>query len=161
MSDLIVQKMSNLTIMRKTIEQLKSMKESEDNVEFKKGEGGNIAYNGGSRTEPKDRRRCILGYVTALCNEGGGSLVIGMHDRFPHQVIGTKQNEGSIGVLESNIYNDTGIRTDIYELYDENNKRVLVIDVVARPLGRVFKFEDVALMRVGEELKPMSEEVYR
>lgn len=152
--------MSKLTVMRKTIEQLKFLKESEDKVEFKKGEGGNIAYSGGGRSEPKDRRRCILGYVTALCNEGGGSLVIGMHDKFPHEVIGTKQCEGAIGKLESDIYNDTGIRTDVYELFDETNNRVLVIDVVARPLGRVFKFEDIALMRVGEELKPMSDEVY-
>ncbi len=145
--------------MRKTIEQLRLMKESEDKVEFKKGEGGNIAYNGGSRAEPKDRRRCILGYITALCNEDGGSLVIGMEDNYPHMVIGTKQSEGTIGDLAAKIYSDTGIRTDIYELY-EDGKRVLVIDVDARPIGRVFKFEDVALMRIGEELKPMSEEVY-
>lgn len=145
--------------MRKTIEQLKLMKESEDKVEFKKGEGGNIAYNGGGRTEPKDRRRCILGYVTALCNEDGGSMVIGMEDKYPHKVIGTKQSEGAIGELAAQIYSDTGIRTDIYELY-EDDKRILVIDIDARPIGRVFKFEDVALMRIGEELKPMSEEVY-
>ncbi len=151
--------MSKLTVMRKTLEQLKLMKESEDKVEFKKGEGGNIAYNGGGRTEPRDRRRCILGYVTALCNEDGGSLVIGMEDKYPHKVIGTKQSEGAIGGLEAKIYGDTGIRTDIYELY-EDLRRVLVIDVDPRPVGRVFKFEDVALMRVGEELKPMSEEVY-
>ena len=36
----------------------------------------------------------------------------------------------------------------------------MVIDVPSRPKGRVYKFEDVALMRVGEELKPMSDEVY-
>ena len=156
----IVQKLSKLTFMRRTIEELKFLKESEDKVEFKKGENGNISYNGGGKSEPKDRRRCILGYVTALCNEGGGSLVIGMHDNFPHAVIGTKQAEGAIGKLESDIYNDTCIRTDVYELFDENSKRVLVIDVVGRPLGKVFKFEDIALMRVGEELKPMSDEVY-
>lgn len=145
--------------MRKTIEQLKLLKESEDKVEFKKGAGGSISYNGGDKAVPKDRRRCILGYVTALCNENGGSLVIGMQDKYPHEVIGTKQREGSIGSLESDIYNDTGIRTNIYELY-EDGKRVLVIDVPSRPIGSVFKFEDVALMRVGEELKPMSDEVY-
>lgn len=82
-----------------------------------------------------------------------------MHDSYPHTVIGTKQNEDGVGLLESRIYNDTGIRTDIYELY-ENDKRVLVIDVPSRPRGRIFKFEDVPLMRVGEELKPMSDEVY-
>ena len=145
--------------MRKTIEQLKGMRESEDRVEFKKGEGGNISYNGADKKTPSERRRCILGYVIALCNEEGGTMVIGMHDAYPHRVIGTKQCENGVGELEAKIYRDTGIRTDVYELY-EDSKRVLVIDVPSRPKGRVFKFEDVALMRVGEELKPMSDEVY-
>lgn len=142
-----------------TIEKLKKFKESEDKVEFKKGEGGNISYNGGTKISPHDRRRCILGYVTALCNEEGGYLVIGMTDNYPHQVVGTGQNLGSIGELEANIYRDTTIRTSIFELF-EDEKRVLVIQVPTRPAGKVFKFEDVALMRVGEELKPMSDEVY-
>lgn len=142
-----------------TIDILKKLKESEDKVEFKKGEGGNISYDGGSKPKPSDRRRCILGYVTALCNEGGGYLVIGMTDNYPHDVVGTQQNLDSIGELEAKIYTDTGIRPIIYELY-ENQKRVLVIEVPCRPAGKIFKFEDVALMRVGEELKPMSDEVY-
>lgn len=65
---------------RVKLEQLKTMRESEDHVEFKKGEGGNVSYNGAGKDKPKDRRRCILGYVVALCNEGGGYLVIGMHE---------------------------------------------------------------------------------
>ena len=142
-----------------TIDILKKLKESEDKVEFKKGEGGNISYDGGSKLKPSDRRRCVLGYVTALCNEGGGYLVIGMSDNYPHEVIGTKQNLNAIGELESKIYTDTGIRPKVYELY-ESEKRVLVIEIPCRPSGKVFKFEDVALMRVGEELKPMSYEVY-
>jgi ATP-dependent DNA helicase RecG len=146
-----------------TIEKLKKLKESEDKVEFKKGEGGNVSYNGGNKATPSDRRHCILGYVTALCNEGGGYLVIGMTDNYPHVVVGTNQNLGTIGELESNIYRDTEIRPIVYELYDgeiKKENRVLVIEVPSRPAGKVFKFEDVALMRVGEELKPMSDEVY-
>ncbi|WP_205958065.1 ATP-binding protein [Flavivirga algicola] len=142
-----------------TIEELKNLKESEDKIEFKKGERGNISYDGGSKTKPSDRRRCILGYVTALCNEKGGYMVIGMSDNYPHQVVGTNQNLGSIGDLEANIYRDTGIRPKVYELF-EKSKRVLVIEVPSRPVGKVFKFEDVSLMRVGEELKAMSDEVY-
>lgn len=145
-----------------TIEQLKKFKESEDKVEFKRAEQGNFAYDGGSRIKPTDRRKCILGYVTALCNEGGGYLVIGMEDAYPHKVVGTKQNEGKLGELESNIYRDTQIRPFIYELYeDEANQkgRVLVIEIPPRPVGKLFRFEDVPLMRVGEELKPMSDEM--
>ena len=63
--------------MRKiTIAHLKTLRESEDKVEFKRAAQGNFAYDGGSKPNPKDRRKCILGYVTALCNEGGGYLVL-------------------------------------------------------------------------------------
>lgn len=144
-----------------TIEHLKTLRESEDKVEFKRAAQGNFAYDGGSKPNPKDRRKCILGYVTALCNEGGGYLVLGMEDAYPHQVVGTKQNKGAIGELESNIYRDISIRPSIYELYEDETtkeRRVLVIDVPGRPIGKLFRFEDVPLMRVGEELKPMSDE---
>lgn len=147
---------------RLTIEQLKKFKESEDKVEFKKAEQGNFAYDGGSRTKPSERRKCILGYVTAFCNEKGGYLVIGMEDAYPHKVIGTKQCEGQLEELVSNVYRDTQIRPIVYELYeDEVNKkgRVLVIEIPPRPVGKLFRFEDVPLMRVGEELKPMSDEM--
>ena len=85
-----------------------------------------------------------------------------MEDAYPHKVVGTKQCEGKLGELESQIYRDTQIRPNVYELYeDEKNKkgRVLVIDVPGRPVGKLFRFEDVPLMRVGEELKPMSDEM--
>lgn len=145
---------------RYTIEELQHQRESEDHVEFKKAEQGNFSYNGSGKTEPKERRKCILGYVAALCNEKGGRLVLGMHDTYPHKVIGTKQSEGAIGQLESDIYRDMGIRPLIYELYDKDKLRVLVIEVPQHPVGKVFKYEDVPLMRVGEELKPMDDKTY-
>ena len=148
---------------RYTIEQLKQMRESEDHVEFKKGEHGNVSYNGAGKDKPQERRRCILGYVAALCNEGGGRIVIGMHDAYPHKVVGTKQCLNAIGQLESDIYRDMGIRPDIYELYEHKETktgRVLVIEVPPHPIGKVYKFEDVPLMRVGEELKPMDDKTF-
>ena len=148
---------------RYTIAQLQKMRETEDHVEFKKGEQGNVSYNGGDKVKPKDRRKCILGYVVALCNEGGGRMVIGMKDAYPHEVVGTRQNENALGDLEGNIYRDLGIRTEVYELYeDEANKtgRVVVIEVPSRPTGKAFRFEDVPLMRVGEDLHPMDDKTY-
>lgn len=148
-------------IRKYSIQELQQMRESEDHVEFKKGEGGNVSYNGGGKDKPNERRRCILGYVVALCNEGGGRIVIGMHDSYPHKVIGTSQCENGIGQLESDIYRDLGIRPFVYELFeDATQKRVLVIEVPGRPLGKAYKFEDVALMRVGEDLKPMDDKTY-
>lgn len=99
----------------------------------------------------------LLGYVVALANEGGGYLVLGLEDAYPHNVVGTKQNLSSLGELESKIYNELGIRTFIYEIFDKDGNRVVVIDVPSRPVGIVYTFEDVPLMRVGEDLLPMDQ----
>jgi ATP-dependent DNA helicase RecG len=143
-----------------TIQELMLLKETENKVEFKEAKGGNFSYNGGSKLSPHDRRRCIIGYVTAFANEGGGHLVFGVHDAYPHKIVGTTQCNGNLGKLEQDVYRDTKIRITTSELFDENKNRVLVISIPSRPIGKVYKFEDVALMRVGEELLPMSEEQY-
>lgn len=133
-----------------TIEQLKNLKESEDKVEFKRAEN-TYKYNG--------ERRSILGYVVALSNEGGGYLVFGMEDKHPHQVCGSKVYEGREGDLEARIYNELGIRITS-EVLREDGKRVFVVRVPKRPIGKPLYFEDVPLMRVGEELKKMSEDKF-
>lgn len=141
-----------------TIDDLKHLKESEDNVEFKSARN-NYPVDGGKRSDPKERRKCITGYVIALCNEGGGKLVLGMADEYPHKVVGSTFAEGLEGALEDKIYNKTRIRVNNQSLYDrQNNKRVLVIDVPKRPIGKIMKFEGVGLMRIGDSLREMSDE---
>ena len=142
-----------------TIEQLRIMRESEDHVEFKRCQQGNLSFNGSDKHKPSDRRKCILGYVVALANAGGGHLVMGMEDKFPHKVVGTRQNENALGQLENDIYKALQIPVEAYELYDENNLRVVVVSVPRHPVGKALKFEDVALWRSGEELIPMPDKV--
>jgi ATP-dependent DNA helicase RecG len=142
-----------------TISQLKLLKESEDKIEFKEAAQGNLSLTGGNESDVKKKRRCILGYVSAFANEGGGTLVFGIADKYPHAVVGSNQHLGAIGVLESDIYRHLGIRVTAYELY-EQSKRVLVLEIPSRPIGKILKYEDVALMRVGEDLLPMSEQKY-
>ena len=138
-----------------TIEQLKLMRESEDHVEFKRARH-NYPYNGGKHAEPRDRRHCLLGYIVALANERGGLLVLGMEDKRPHNVCGTDFAKGKVGALVDAIYETLKIRVDIKELYEGEN-RVLVVTVPSRPIGRLLKFEGVALMRTGESLRKMSD----
>ena len=144
---------------RLTIEQLRLMRESEDHVEFKRCQQGNLSFNGADKQKPSDRRKCILGYVVALANAGGGHLVMGMEDKLPHNVVGTRQNENALGQLENDIYKALQIPVEAYELYDENNLRVVVVSVPRHPVGKALKFEDVALWRSGEELIPMPDKV--
>lgn len=139
-----------------TIDQLKHLKESEDKVEFKAAEH-NFTFAGGSHTTQGERRKCFLGYIVAFANEGGGTLVLGMADKIPHDVVGSDFGEGELGELEDETYTRLGIRVRMEELF-EDSKRVLLVHIPGRPVGKTLKFEGVSLMRVGESLRNMSDE---
>ena len=135
------------------------MRESEDHVEFKRCQQGNLSFNGSDKQKPSDRRKCILGYVVALANANGGYLVLGMEDAFPHKVVGTSQCENALGKLENEIYKALQIPVDAYELFDEQNNRVVVVEIPRHPVEKALRFEDVPLWRSGEELIPMPDKV--
>jgi len=139
-----------------TIEELKQLRESEDKVEFKAATH-NFSFDGSKRSDQSEKRKCFLGYVVALANEGGGMLVLGMADKHPHDVVGTDFAEDKLGGLEDKVYEKLGIRVRTEELSGVG-KRVLVTHVPARPLGKTLKFEGVPLMRTGESLRNMSDQ---
>ena len=131
-----------------TIKEIKKLRETEDKVEFKEAKT-QFSYNSG--------RKSVLGYVSALANEGGGYLVLGVRESAPHEICGSSAFEGREGKLEQDVYRDLKIRIRTQTLYEEGN-RVLVIEIPSRPTGKLIYFEDVPLMRVGESLTKMSDE---
>ena len=141
------------------INELKTLREREDHIEFKRAEH-NYPFAGGKKTDPRDRRHCVLGYVVALANERGGRLVLGVADAYPHEVVGSDFAENETGNLEDEIYERLHIRVRTEELYNEKGRRVLVITVPSRPIGKALRFEGVPLMRVGESLREMDDAEY-
>jgi len=119
-------------------------------VEFKEAKT-QYAYNSG--------RKSVLGYVSAIANEGGGYLVFGIKEASPHEVCGSQAFEGKEGKLEQDVYRDLKIRIKTTTLF-ENRKRILIIQIPSRPIGKALYFEDIPLMRVGESLTRMSDEMY-
>ncbi|MCM1140386.1 MAG: putative DNA binding domain-containing protein [Muribaculum sp.] len=138
---------------------LSKLREREDHVEFKEAKH-DYPFAGGKHTDPKDRRKCVLGYIVALANEKGGMLVLGMHDKLPHEVVGSDFAKDETGQLEDEIYKRLYIRVHCEELFDKDKKRVLVIHVPPRPIGKALRFEGVPLMRVGESLREMDDQEY-
>jgi ATP-dependent DNA helicase RecG len=132
-----------------TISELIRLKESEDKVEFKEAK---------TQYSYKIGKKSVLGYVTALANEKGGYLVMGVREASPHAICGSIAWEGLEGKLEQDIYRDLRIRVQTEVLF-EGGKRVLIIKIPSRPVGKPLYFDDVALMRVGESLTRMSDEV--
>lgn len=100
-----------------------------------------------------------MAYIIAFANEGGGKLIFGVSDSYPHEIVGSSQYLGRLGEFEQNVYRDLKIRIILDEVF-KDEKRIKIIHIPGRPYSKVFKFEDVALMRVGEELLPMSDELY-
>jgi ATP-dependent DNA helicase RecG len=144
-----------------TIQEIKQLRESEDSIEFKEAKQ-DFNFAGGSHVDPRDRRKCVLGYVVALANEGGGLLVLGVKEKkeLPHEIVGTNFSENKIGAIEDEIYKRLSVRVEITELFD-NAKRVLVFRIPSRPVGQTLKFEGVALMRIGDSLRFMSDDEMR
>ncbi len=145
-----------------TIEELSLLREREDHVEFKEAKH-NYPFAGGQKTDPVDRRHCVLGYVVAMANEKGGRLVLGMSDAYPHLVVGSDFAKGEVGALEDEIYERLRIRVHAEELIEESgkeSKRVLVLNIPGRPAGKALRFEGVPLMRVGESLREMDDAEY-
>ena len=99
------------------IEEINRLRESEDRFEFKEAKK-NFNFDGGNRSDQKERRKCYLGYVVALANEGGGRLIFGMQDDSPHAVVGTNFAEGKIGELEDEVYSRIAIRVQCKEFFD-------------------------------------------
>ena len=145
-----------------TIQEIKRLRETEDKVEFKQAKQ-DFNFNGGKRSDPADRRRCVLGYVVALANEGGGLLILGVKEnkQLPHEIVGTAFAEDKVGEIQDEIYKRLSIRVEVEELFDDD-KRVLVFHIPSRPIGSTLKFEGVPLMRIGDSLRVMSDaEVFR
>ena len=133
-----------------TISELKILKESEHNVEFKEARN---QYN------YKNGRKSVLGYIVALANEGGGKLIFGVREnkQGPNVITGSYAWEGREGKLIEDIYRDKQIRVQTEVLYEDTH-RVLILHVPSRPIGKALKFEDVPLMRIGEDILPMSDD---
>jgi len=97
----------------------------------------------------------LVQYCAALANEAGGNIILGVTDKRPRQVVGTKAfsqpertRAGLIEKLHLNID---------FSLVDHPNGRVLIFHVPAHPVGNPIKADGIYWERQGDSLMPMSE----
>lgn len=118
--------------------------ENEDeNLEFKSAAGGYSADT-------------LLQYCTALANEDGGRIILGVSDKRPRQIVGTQaflQHERTRAGLMEKL--PLCIEADVVL---HPNGRVLVFTVPPRPIGIPLKADGIYWERHGDSLRPMSEE---
>ena len=96
-------------------------------------------------------------YCVALANEGGGYIVLGVTDKRPRQVVGTRAF-GDLSALKRNQSQRVRLHIDATELLHPDG-RVVIISVPSRPIGTPIEYRGAYWMRRGEDLVPMSAEV--
>jgi len=130
--------------MSVTLEQLQSwMNEKEDeHLEFK---------------EAKERFGFdnLVEYCVALANEGGGTLILGVTDKIPRQVVGTKAFD-TVERTKVGLVQRLRLRIEVDEVPHPEG-RILVFSVPSRPTGMPIQDDRGAYwMRSGENLVPMT-----
>jgi ATP-dependent DNA helicase RecG len=98
----------------------------------------------------------LVGYCVALANEGGGHMVLGVSDKQPRKVVGTKAFDVPARTV-AGIYDRLHLRVESTELAHPDG-RVLVFSVPSRPAGQPIEYKGRYFMRAGEELAPMTPE---
>ncbi len=98
-------------------------------------------------------------YCVALANEGGGHLLLGVTDKPPRFVVGTKAFDNLV-VMAEKLFVKIGFRVDI-EAVAHADGRVLVFTIPSRPRGTAYHLDGKYLMRSGGSLVPMSEDYIR
>ncbi|MBV6340946.1 ATP-binding protein, partial [Candidatus Magnetobacterium casense] len=101
----------------------------------------------------------LLCYCVALANEGGGHLLLGITDSPPRRVVGTSAFNDT-GSIKAYIAEQLRIRVDIEEVAHSHG-RVLVFIIPSRPAGTALSYKGAYLMRAGENLLPMTEDMLR
>ncbi|MCL2078954.1 MAG: putative DNA binding domain-containing protein [Oscillospiraceae bacterium] len=98
-------------------------------------------------------------YCCALANCGGGKLVLGISDKRPRKVVGSKAFEQPERTCKG-MMDKLRVHVD-FQLFNHENDRVLVFEIASRPVGLPVQADGVAWWRIGDSLVPMPEDVRR
>lgn len=98
-------------------------------------------------------------YCVALANEGGGKFVLGVTDRSPRRVVGSKAFLNTSDI-QAKIFEKLRFRVDVEEL-DHPDGRVVIFHIPSRPTGTAYQFEGAYLMRSTEDTVSMTEDQLR
>lgn len=119
-------------------------------------EGARLEFKAAKSSYEFDK---LLNYCVALANERGGTMILGVTDKRPRQVVGTSAFPEP-GETEASLHRALGHRIPIEE-YQHEGKRVLIIHVPSRLPGTAWQHDGKYLKRAGDALAPMGDQELR
>lgn len=101
----------------------------------------------------------LVNYCVALANEGGGTMILGVTDKRPRDVVGTTAFPEP-GETEVGLHRVFNHRIPVEEYFHEG-KRVLLVHVPSRLPGTAWQHDGKYLKRAGDALVPMGDQELR
>lgn len=98
-------------------------------------------------------------YCVALANEGGGTLVLGVSDKVPRTIVGTRAFPAMAKTC-AQLLDRLHLRIEAEEIAEQPG-RVLIFHIPSRPIGLPLQYNGAYWMRSGEQLVPMTPEQLR
>ncbi|MDE2743308.1 MAG: putative DNA binding domain-containing protein [Gemmatimonadota bacterium] len=96
----------------------------------------------------------LVKYCVALANEGGGRMILGVTDKLPRAVVGSRAFP-NLERTKAGLIERLQLRVDVEEIQHPNG-RVLVFQIPTRPIGVPIQHKGAYWMRGGEDLIPMT-----
>lgn len=138
-----------MPLVTTTLEQLAEWMNAPKEIEGLEFKAARSSYSGDK----------LLDYCVAIANEGGGKLILGVTDKPPRNVCGTRAVNDTAG-MQKKVLDTLNFHVKIEEIQHPNG-RVVVCHIPPRPPGTPLHHDGRYLMRSGEELRPMTPERLR
>jgi ATP-dependent DNA helicase RecG len=134
--------------MLTALEQLNTWMQAEEgrNLEFKEAKGSYHFED-------------LVKYCVALANEGGGKIILGITDKKPRRVVGSRAFD-SLPRTEQGIVDRIHLKVVAEEIMHPDG-RVVVFHVPPKPLGLPVQDKGTYWMRAGDELTGMTPDMLR
>jgi ATP-dependent DNA helicase RecG len=118
----------------------------------------------GTRLEFKSARNSyefdkLVNYCVALANERGDTIILGVSDKRPRDIVGTAAFPEP-GETEASLHRVFNSRIPIEEYFHED-KRILLVHVPSRLPGTAWQHDGKYLKRAGDALVPMGDQELR
>lgn len=96
----------------------------------------------------------LVKYCVALANEGGGRMILGVTDKLPRTVVGSRAFP-NLERTKAGLIERLRLRVEVEEIQHPNG-RVLVFQIPTHPIGVPMQYKGAYWMRGGEALAPMT-----
>ena len=101
----------------------------------------------------------LFRYCVAIANEGGGKLILGVTNKIPRKVVGSRAFCNTADISEK-IFTKLRFRVDVEEI-NHLDGRVILFHIPSRPRGTAYQLGGAYLMRSVEDMVAMSEDQLR